>query len=200
MSSTSKNDEKDLLLRLRDGDDGAFAHIYHTYKNRLIANLLGLVKSPDLVEELMQELFLKLWEHRARIDVDKSIQAYLYKVARNLVYDTMRKAMRDRQLYRQLLYSLEEGYSHVEERIIASEYQEQLRKAIDLMPPQQRRVYTLCKLESKTYEEVATMLGISTGTVNVHIKKANAFLKSHFASNPGLTAMLVAHALLVGVV
>lgn len=182
MSQPQNTDERELLQRLRDGDHAAFEQLYHAYKVKLIANSLRLLKSRELVEELLQDLFLKLWEQRRKIDPEQSINAYLYKLANNMAYDTFRKISRDKRLYGYLLSTMESHYDHIESYLFSKENREELRKAIDLLPPQQKKVFILCKLEEKSYEEVSQLLHITTGTINNHIHRANLFLKDYFTS------------------
>lgn len=199
MTKPTTIDEKNLLLRLRDGDSQAFEAVYHLYKRRLAGNLLRLLKSHDLVDDVLQELFAKLWQHRATINVDQPLKAYLFGIARNLTIDTFRRASREEQFRNHLLANFQEGYSHVEERMMPDERRALLEEAIAQMPPQRQRVFRLCKLEGKSYEEVAELLEISTATVNVHITKAHQQLHAFFNNRQHLAGLLFALAALHGI-
>ncbi|MXN91149.1 sigma-70 family RNA polymerase sigma factor [Flavobacterium sp. Sd200] len=181
MKMINPNEERDLLERLQGGDHIAFEKIYHLYKTRLISASLRLLKSPQLVEELLQDLFLKVWEQRDRIDTTQSLNAYLYKIAHNMAYDVFRKAGRDKRLYEHLIIATQSSYEHIEKAIFRKENQAELSKAISLLPPQQQKVFVLCKLEDKSYEEVSRLLNITTGTINNHMYRANLFLKEYFS-------------------
>jgi len=199
MKPTPAIDERDLLLRLRDGDEVAFEEIYHRYKRRLAGNLLRMVKSDDLADEALQDLFMKLWENRSTIAVDQPIRAYLFRIAENLVFDTYRRAARDKRLREFLLVTQPETYTHVEEDIIQQERQRILDEAISMLPPQRQQVFRLCKLEGRSYDEVSEMLNISTSTVNGHISKANAFLQDYLLSNKHIVLPAIAALLLQGI-
>lgn len=187
MKSLPLNDEKNLLLRLRDGDHIAFEQIYHQYKAKLIRNSLRLLKSTDMVEELVQDLFIKVWEQRGKIDTTQPLNAYLYKVANNMIYDTFRKISRDKRLQAHLILNTQEEYNHIEKFIFDKENRTALQNAINLLPAQQQKVFVLCKLEEKSYAEVSEMLNITHGTINNHIYRANQFLKEYFTSNYGVS-------------
>lgn len=180
MKTISLYDEKELLLKLRSGDHLAFEKIYHLYKVRLTANALRLFKSTELAEELLQNLFLKIWEQRSAIDPSQSLNAYLYKIANNMAYDHFRKIGSDKKLYEKLVLATETSYNHIDKYILQKENQAEFNRAISLLPPQQQRVFTLCKLEEKSYKEVAQILNITTGTVNNHLTRANIFLRDYF--------------------
>jgi len=186
-------EDRDLLIQLREGDHAAFQTLYHRYKMRLAGNLLRILKSPEWVEEVLQDLFMRLWTHREQIDPERPIKAYLFRVAENLVRDMFRRAARDQRMQQHLLRAIGEVYTHVEEQLMSQELKEELRIAIELLPPKRKEVYVLCKLEAKSYEEVSQLLQISPGTVNDHIKKANAFLRQYLAQHSELgVALLVA--------
>ena len=190
--------DAELTSLLKKGSEAAFAEIYRRYKSKLIGSSLRLLKSPELTEELIQNLFLKIWEQRERIDPEQSLNAYLYKIAHNLAYDIFRKAARDKKLFEQLLTTTSSSYDHIEKHIFAKENYAALNQAIGLLPPQQQKVFVLCKLEDKSYEEAGRILNISPGTINNHMYRANIFLKEYFSKRPGaeITASLIVYAVL----
>lgn len=199
MNPTPPTDEKDLLNMLREGNRQAFETIYHQYKRRIAGNLLRLLKSKDLVDETIQELFAKLWEHRASIDSNQPIKAYLFGIARNLTIDTFRRAAREEKFRGHLQATFNEAYHHVEEHLMPDERMQLLEAAIAQMPPQRQRVFRLCKLEGKSYEEVSKLLDISTATVNAHITKANSQLQAFFSDRLDLIPTVFALAILHGI-
>jgi len=83
----STQQEKDLLIELIYGNELAFEKIYRLYSPRLFGKLLKLVKSESQAQEILQDVFLKLWEHRKSIDPEKSFRSFLFKIAENKVYD-----------------------------------------------------------------------------------------------------------------
>ncbi|TRW21488.1 sigma-70 family RNA polymerase sigma factor [Flavobacterium zepuense] len=186
------HDELDLIVRLRDGDHAAFEEIYHLYKAKMIANALRLLKSRELAEELLQNLFLKVWEQRTRIDTTQPLNAFLYKVAQNMAYDLFRKVSRDKKLQEHLIAATITSYDHIEKHIFRKENLEELNKALSLLPPQQQKVFTLCKLEDKSYEEAGRILNITPGTINNHMHRANLFLKEYFSRRSGIAVTFIA--------
>ncbi|SDF86936.1 RNA polymerase sigma-70 factor, ECF subfamily [Dyadobacter soli] len=184
-------DEKVLLERLVEGDAPAFTALYEKYSLKLYGNILRLVKSEDTAKEILQELFLKIWELRGQIDPEKSFKSFLYKIAGNLVYDHFRKVSRDKKLSDSLLYMLEEQYSHLEEAVIYNESLELLNSAIGQLPEMRRRVYMMGKIEGKTYEEISAQLGISHSTISDHIVKANRFIKTYLTSRTDVALSLI---------
>jgi len=89
--------EKEILIRLIQGDELAFEKIYRLYSPGLYGKLLKLLKSVPQTEEILQDVFLKIWDYRASIDPEKSFRAFLFKIAENKAYDFFRKAARDKK-------------------------------------------------------------------------------------------------------
>ncbi|WP_285008030.1 RNA polymerase sigma factor [Pedobacter faecalis] len=195
MRGNSNSDEKQLVLQLKAGSAQAFETLYHAYKLRIAGQLYKLLKSEELVEEMMQEFFLKIWDNRAKIDPDQSFRSYLFRVSENMVYDFFRKASRDSKFREQLKANYREFYTHVEEGMLLKEDNTRLSQAIALLPPQRREIFILCKIEGKSYKEVSEILGISTSTVNNQLLLANKFLKQTL--NADTTVILIAAMLLL---
>ncbi len=175
MKSYAAIDEKELLLRLRDGDKNAFSELYIRYKVRITVKLFQLLKIETLVEDTLQELFFRVWDKRETIDPDKSIANYLFRIATNISYDHFRSLAREEKV----LTSKEIQLSSYSTDTYRKELDEALYKLIDELPPQRKRVFLLCKFENKSYEEVSHLLGISVHAVKDHIVKANQFLKNN---------------------
>lgn len=191
--------EKELVASLRDGSKSAFETLYNLYKQRLAGNLFRLLKSDELTLEILQDLFLKIWDNRARIDPEKPFKSYLFKIAENMVIDYYRRAARDKVMRDKMIQASTEIYTHVEEQMFKKENGELLHQAIDLMPPQRKRVFILFKLEGKSYKEIEQILGIGEKTINSHLFQANKFLKQHFLSDSGKGLLLFVAAFLEGI-
>jgi RNA polymerase sigma factor (sigma-70 family) len=199
MPDVNFTEEKKLLSQLKNGDEQAFAILYNNYKFRLAGNLFKLLKSDDLVKETLQNLFVKIWEGRANIDPEKSFKSYLFRVAENLVYDYFRQVARDKRLLTKMMASSSELYLHIEEEILSKENAQKFQQAIDLMPPQRKTVFILCKIEGKSYKEVEEIMGINAKTISSHMLQANKFLRSYFKTSSGLTLSIVMAILLKGI-
>lgn len=195
MKTQKLYDEQELLRRLKSGDHNAFERIFHRYKSKMAQNAVRVLRSSELSQDLVQELFIRLWEQRSKIDTDKTLGAYLYKIASNLAHDYFRKAGRDQKLREQLLAISPVTYEPIEKVIYNKEDKLLLDKALSMLPEQQRAVFTLCKVEEKSYQEVAELLNISIGTVNNHLTRANrslrALLQKAQSPAPLLAALLL---------
>jgi RNA polymerase sigma-70 factor (ECF subfamily) len=184
--STGTDDIK-LTAGLTRDDLGAFDALYHKYHLAVFANIFKLIKQQEEAEDVLQDVFVALWENRKRIDPEKSVGGWLFVVSHNKAIKFLNKAVRDKivSLETTILSIAEDpdiGYSQLE-------YQSQLiNKAIDNLPPKKRQVYTLCKLEGKTYEEAARAAGISPHTVKEYVSAASKFVKDYSLQHYSLHA------------
>jgi RNA polymerase sigma-70 factor (family 1) len=175
--------EKDILLELRKGNEQAFEKIYRVYRPRLFGKLMKLVKSQSYAEEILQAVFVKLWEHRKSIDPEKSFRSFLFKIAENSVYDFFRKAARNKHMASHLIALSAAVDDSINVVTSNDEQLEILNKAIEALPPQRKQVFRLCKLEGKSYKEVSEDLGISVSTISDHIVKATKSIRDYFEKN-----------------
>ncbi len=198
MSHQSLYNENELLSLLKKGDQEAFAQLYHLYSERLFLNLLKLVKSEQVAEELLQDIFILIWEKRQIIEIQQSFRSYIFRIGENKVSDFFRKAKRDKNLYAQIKAGTSEQYTHIEEALLSRENSELLRKAIEILPPQRKQIFELCKLQGRSYNEVSQQLGISTSTINDHIVKATKAIRE-FIYSKGYSAAFIIFILVKGI-
>lgn len=183
--------DRDLIIRLKADDIIAFEALYNKYKFHVATNLLRLVKSETVAEDLLHDLFIKIWENKQLIDPDQSFKSYLFRIAHNMVIDFFRKAARDQKLQQHILLNSSLIYSHIEEMLHDKEKRFLLEKAMDELPPQCRLVFQLCKIEGRSYEEVSEMLQISTNTISKHLVKARKQIKALLLKEPSFTYFLL---------
>ena len=140
--------EKELIIAMQEGNELAFEKIYLLYNARLFGRLLRLVKSEVHSKEILQDVFLKLWEKRTFIDPEKSSHSYLFKIAENKVYDFFRKVAHNRNIQSQLVaiatsnYEIIENFKSDDEKLVA------LESTIQNIPPQRQQVFRLRKPNS----------------------------------------------------
>jgi RNA polymerase sigma-70 factor (ECF subfamily) len=183
MLAMSGKEEREALLLLARGDEEAFRKIYFAYSKRLLGNLIKLTKSEIIARELLQEVFIRVWNSRQRIDPDQSFRSFLFKIAENQVYDFFRRLSRDSRLRMELVRKMKELPEQAEDLLYAKENMAILQQALNNLPRQRKRVFQLCKLEGISYEEASRRLGISTSTISDHIVKANHFIRRYLIEN-----------------
>lgn len=170
-------EEKEMLSDLRLGSQIAFRQIYSLYSGRIYLNIRKMVKSEQDAAELLQEVFIKVWDKRELIDPEQSFRSYLFQIAKYTVYNFIRKNSLEKQIQAYLSLHNTQLYTHVEEQLNEKQDEQWLSQTIEQLPPQRRLIYRLCKIEGKSYAEVSTLLRISTSTINDHIVKATKYIK-----------------------
>lgn len=182
--------EQDILLKLKEGEEPAFEKLYSFYSEMIYARLLNLLKDTDMADEIIQDLFLKVWEKRHQINPTQPFKSYLYTIAENLVYDHFRKVARDRKLQEKFRLITTELYTHTEEDLLSKESKEIIDKAIATLPPQRKAAFILCKVEGRSYDEAAEIMGVSASTVSNHLVKANISIREYLSKSKGLLPVL----------
>lgn len=185
-----------LLLQLKQGNEPAFNNLYLSYSKLLYKKINRLVKDESVADELLQDLFLKVWERRAQINPAQSFVSFLHIVANNLVFDYFRKVARDKRLQARLLFNAVDYYMQTEEALIGKETSAMVQQAIDSLSEARKKVFVLCKIEGKSYQEVAGILGISVATVNSHMVHAIRFIKEHLYKNQNISTLIIVSAVL----
>lgn len=179
------------MIRLNNHDHSAFHEIYDHFSTQLYFNILRMVRDEDVAQEILQELFVKIWEKRSVIDPDKAFSSFLHRVAKNMVYDHFRKLSVAKRLETHLTTVTNNSYSHIEEELIYKESNQLFLDAVAQLSPQRKQVFTLCKIEGKSYNEVSDLLKISTSTVSDHLLKSNKFIKAQMLLTDSLVILFL---------
>jgi RNA polymerase sigma-70 factor (family 1) len=178
-------DEKQIIKRLKQGDEPAFRILYDSYHPRLYNFSLKFVHDPETAKELVQNVFLKVWRNRRTLNPQLSFQAYLFKIARNENFKYLKKAAREDSLKEELIQRVLPFQSPAEDQVIFSEYQAMAHKAIELLPPKRRLVFEMAQ-QGLTHEEIALELGISVHTVRAQLANATQSVKDYFIRFAGV--------------
>jgi RNA polymerase sigma-70 factor (family 1) len=142
-----------------------FSDIFRQHEHRLFILALRLTKSEQTASDIIQEVFLKLWEQREGIYRINNMEAWLYRLTENKIIDFLRKAAADNRLKEKIWAGLQQIMNETELHIAAKEYNQIIQKAINELPPQRRLIYQLNKEEGLDYQQIADELQISRHTV-----------------------------------
>lgn len=192
--------QKTLLIQLSQGDESAFNALYKAYSRPLYLRVINMIKSEDDADEIIQELFVKIWENRSNISEVKFFQSYIYTIANNLVYNYFRKINHDQALIQKLLLNAADHYLDAQELLENKETHQIFEKAIAQLTPQCKQVFQLCKLEGKSHKEVAQLMGISMPTVNSHMTNAVKSIREYLLKNQDLAILLMSTYAISGIV
>lgn len=180
-----------LIQQLRQNDAAAYIALYNRYHVKLYNWLIRFVKLPELAEDIVQETFLKIWEIRHRLQPDQSFGAYLYRISRNRAFKLLKRISRDQALRNRLVRQVAVETNDAENIVRWRQYQQLLDSAVSRLPAQRQKVFKLCRQSNKTYDEVASELGISRNTVKEHMVKAISDLRQYFYRCDEVTLLLL---------
>lgn len=170
--------DNDLAERLRKGDLEAFDMIYDMYAGKLYAFAMRYLKSGDEAEELVQSVFMKVWENHRRIDHSLSFRSYLFTIAYNDICKLFRRQGYLQKYVTETMYENRQSTSETEE---GTEYQSllgEVQRLLASLPESQKKAFIMSKIEGKPSREVANQLGLSPGTVDNYISGALKMLRS----------------------
>lgn len=183
--------EKECLARLAAGDEVAFTTIYDKYHPLIYNYVLRFVKIPALAEDLVHDIFMKVWEMRGRIHIQVSFSAWLHRISRNHVFRKIKKIVSETELREELIQHVESilPESTGKEQQYA-EYERFLQEALRQLPPQRGVVFRLCRLEGKSYDQAAEMLGISRNAIKQHMVLGMRSVRDYFFTHGDILLVL----------
>jgi RNA polymerase sigma-70 factor (family 1) len=172
--------ESKILKEFKNGNHAAFEKIFERYSKQLFQFSLSYLKSEEVAEDIVQEVFIKIWNNRKEIKTDTSFQSYLFTITLNSVRKYFNQLSRLNELKHDILFDSSRLKPNFDDR---SDYQillDKLEELIKQMPEKRREVFIKKKIEEKSLKEISEELNITTKTVEYHITEAMRFLKNEF--------------------
>jgi len=173
-------DEKRLLLALSNGNREAFEELFRHFFPKLNRFLGGLLDDEAVADDLAQDIFVKLWQHRDLFAHIENLDAYLYTAARNALYNHIKRSTK--RQYLSLSTALEiPSFEKLEEVLAAHDLEILIDQTIDKMPQKRKIIFNLSRKEGLSNEKIAHYLHISKRTVETHISAALADIRKAIA-------------------
>ncbi|SHF92927.1 RNA polymerase sigma-70 factor, ECF subfamily [Fodinibius roseus] len=161
-----------LVERFKHGDQQAFAELYDKYHGKLFRFALSYLKSKEEAEDVVHDLFVKLWEKKEQLQENENFDAYLFTVSKNHILNRIRNKKVRRDCRNSIQKSIDIHANPTIRQVSGAEYKAIYDKALTLLPDRRKQVYLLSRQEGLTYKEIAAKLDISKNTVEVHIVRA----------------------------
>ncbi|SHL67097.1 RNA polymerase sigma-70 factor, ECF subfamily [Chitinophaga jiangningensis] len=183
------HDETGLLAALQAGNQAAFKALYEKYHHALYRKTFQLLHSASETEDIIQEAFITLWEKRHDIDTARPLGPWLFTVTFNRAVNHLKKQLREKSKAAGLQPMPDHDFLEVEKQW------ELLEAAVSQLSPQKRRVFQLCKMEGRTYEEASQLMGISRYTVKEYLGEVmhnlREYVRKHVSYDTTLLVLLL---------
>lgn len=163
--------DSDWISDLKEGNLQAFGILFDRYGKRLYHFSMGYLKSAEDAEEIVQEVFLKIWDKRADLSTEKSLESYLFTIARNVILNTIRKSKYERT-YGNFLKIYPEKNVLLDEELNFHELERAYQAAIEQLSPRRKEIFQLSREQALSNAEIAAKMDISVKTVENQMTSA----------------------------
>ena len=189
VSSEGIHNEKELLQQIAQGDRDAFRVLYTAYFPYVQQYVSLFEPTGASLDELTQDVFVRIWEKRARLSGVESFKNYLFLVTRNVVFNFIR-ALKVRQKVQELNESTELASNELEHELLFRQYYRIAIEAMDKLPPGRRKVLKMSIDDGLTLDEIATELNITRAGVKKQLYAATAFVRQYLQEHGEITFLL----------
>lgn len=181
-----------LLQELACGNEKAMRQLFAIYRDRLFFYITRITKSEQIAEELVMDVFIKIWTGREMLAEVQNIDSYLFRIARNKSIDFLRSAAGNTR-FQELLWEQIQAASgdRADTPLLVKEYEAKVREAINSLSPQRRKVYSLRYEQQLTHAEIAGELNLSRHTVNNHLVEAQKFVHNYVTQGIDLAVLVL---------
>ena len=183
MSEKKDFSEQLLVSELKNHNEKAFRKLFDVYYQDIYKYSISILKSKELAEENVQEVFLKVWLHRENLNLDQSFKAYLFTIARNQAFNFLSKVANDKLLKEAVFYESQKHHEQGDYSIREIDCKRLKKQALEQLPPKRKLIFKMSRTQGKTYEEISQELGISVNTVKSQMSKALESLRLFFQVN-----------------
>ena len=182
--------EKDLIFRLKQGDQTAFELLFHFYYPGLVVYATQFTTDRMEAEEIVQDFFVRLWQRHQQLIPTDSLKSYLFLSVKNGCLNYLKHKKVEEKYIRQMAELSNQHLAYDPDLYIASELQEKVKNAIDLLPEKCREIFIMSRIQGLKNDEIATNLNISKRTVETQISKALKVLRLELKDYVGLMILL----------
>ena len=180
MPEYSLDNEPALLKSIAEGDPDAFSRVYHHYNKQVYNTVMVYLKNEAEAEEIVQQVFVKMWMRRATLSGVRSFRDYFFILVRNSVFDYFNRLSRQATLADMLrMQASQEMADPADRQLRQKQYDQLVEKAIGQLPDRQKQVYLLSDLEALGYDDIAERMQITRLTAKKHMELARKSVRDY---------------------
>lgn len=176
-------------MELTGGSETAFTFLFERYSEEVCNFIYRFTRNRETARELTQDVFMKLWLHQATIDRSQSFEGYLYSIARNHLFNFLKRRLKEQEILKQI--KTEDVDDDPFEMHVYREVFTTYSNSVASLPPRQKQVFILNREEGLTYQQIAVQLGISVSAVEKHMSAALRTLRGTLYTSSVLTSLLL---------
>jgi RNA polymerase sigma-70 factor (ECF subfamily) len=184
-------EDRELFQLIAEGDEAAFTQFFHRYTPRLKPFIFGIVKVDAIADEILQEVFLKVWTNKENLVHVKEPSSWLYRVASNLSIQQLRRQATEYKGLKEVLAAEGGNPDDLLQKLSAKELQELIHEAVEQLPWKRREIYLLTREESLSHKEIAGQLGLSVQTVKNQVTAAVKTIQEHILKTRGIYVPMI---------
>lgn len=190
-TNTKPLNELQLVKKLAEGDFNAFDALFKFYHKKLYHFALSLLKNSEDAEDVVQEVFVRIWENRDNIKIRHSFKSFLFTIAYNIIVNQLRKRMADVRFREKLEKNIQTDLTREADHLVYMELDNRFRTVLSQLPPQRKRIYKMHRDLKMTYKEIGQKLNISPNTVRNQFSEALKFLQEQMKSDSLLILLFI---------
>jgi RNA polymerase sigma-70 factor, ECF subfamily len=175
-------EERTQIAEIKGGNREVFGQVFENYYANLCDFASSIVRSPDVAEDVVQHVFISIWQERARWNPSGTLQSYLYKAVKNESISVLRKVGVREKYALEVATRMGEEDPSPHQALEDSDFFRAVKESIMLLPERRRSIFVLYFFHGLMYQEIADALQISTSTIHVQLKRATVFLKNRLQS------------------
>lgn len=181
---------KEVIHQFRSGNEDAFEQIFHAYYKALVHYAKTILKDMDDSEDIVQQVFVSVWENRLKIEIHTSLRALLYKSVHNACLNKI-KQQQVRSVYAKEVIQLHNEQGITQDTIQQKELQHKIEAAMDMMPEQCAKIFKMSRFEQMKYQEIADALNLSVKTIENQMGKALKIMREQLKEYLPLLIMIL---------
>jgi RNA polymerase sigma-70 factor (ECF subfamily) len=179
------------LHNIKSGDEQAFEQLFRAQYPVLCGYARKYINDLDQAEEIVQEMFFNFWQKKEKLEINISVEAYLFRSVRNSCLNYL-KHLKIREEHRlATTQEIKKKEQEVHDNVVALELQEKIESVIEQLPPERKKIFKMSRYEELKYKEIAEKLNLSVKTVEVQMSKALKYLRQHLSEYMSVAIIMI---------